>query len=487
MKIIQIDEGYTRDSGEGVHNVVTNWDNILTREGYETRIVSSVEELSNIYNNENDILYMYHAVSGVNPLIKTIRGRKVLVFHNISEPELLYDLDPVDSDFCAKGLYEISRTAEYFDYAVAFSDFSKECLIKNGWKEDKISTIPIMLRFDEYDRAINESIIQKYSDNKTNILFSGRIFPNKRQQDIIAAFSEYKKKYNFNARLFLVGKIQNKRFFFALKDYAKKLDVSEDVVFVGHTKFSEYLAYFKIADLFLCMSAHEGFCMPLVEAMYYDIPIIAHGNTAIPDTLGNAGVQIHTRNPIEIAGIIDEIVNDEEKRNLIITEQRKRFFELSSEKLEAKYSAFFKMLISKVFSIEPKEPIEFPSVLDYKSGFLDSKCIYRLIQSDSFDGWNGEIVIYGNGRVGKRLYEYIKKEDNTVAIYICDSNIGGAADGYVLSPEQAVMKHGKAIFLISVQSKNAQIEIMMRLGKLDISAEQIRIYNSQTGTVWPEG
>ena len=137
-----------------------------------------------------------------------------------------------------------------------------------------IDVLPILIPFDDYAKTPSQQVIDRYSDGYTNLIFTGRIAPNKRQEDVIRAFYDYKKFYNPKSRLILVGGHNGmERYYHRLKSYINALEL-EDVVFPGHIKFDEILAYYKIADVFLCQSEHEGFCVPLVEAMYFDVPVV---------------------------------------------------------------------------------------------------------------------------------------------------------------------------------------------------------------------
>ena len=108
-----------------------------------------------------------------------------------------------------------------------------------------------------------------------------------------------------------------------LQEYIKECGV-ENVIFPGHIAFRTILAYYKIADLFLCMSEHEGFCVPLVEAMFFETPIVAYASTAIPGTLGGSGVLVESKEPERVAEKIHQVIEDEQYKNEIVKEQKKR-------------------------------------------------------------------------------------------------------------------------------------------------------------------
>lgn len=131
-----------------------------------------------------------------------------------------------------------------------------------------------------------------------------------------------------------------------LKKYAAALGL-EDVIFTGHIRFNEILAYYKAADVFLCMSEHEGFCVPLVESMFFEVPIIAYNTSAIADTLGGSGILLDDNDPVFAAGVIDRLVNDSRLREHVIEKQNERLRDFSYEKISKAFEKYLKDFIGK--------------------------------------------------------------------------------------------------------------------------------------------
>ena len=222
--------------------------------------------------------------------------------------------------------------SDVFDMVFADSSFNKADLVDMGYKTD-MKVLPILIPFSDYDKTPSSATIEKYSnDGYTNILFVGRIAPNKCQQDVIAAFDAYQKNYNQKSRLFIVGSPSPQSYQNMLMAYVKRLG-TKNVIFTGHTKFDEILAYYKLSDLFLCQSEHEGFCVPLVEAMYFHKPIVAYDSSAIGETLGGGGFLMKNKNPLETAGVINRILNDENLRKKIVKNQDERLQDFKFEKI----------------------------------------------------------------------------------------------------------------------------------------------------------
>ena len=171
--------------------------------------------------------------------------------------------------------------------------------------------------------------------------------PNKKVEDVISCFAEYKNTYNENARLFLVGSFNDDdKYYQMLCKHIKNIGV-KDVIFPGHIMFDEILAYYKIADVFLCMSEHEGFCVPLVEAMYFHVPIVAYASTAIPSTLNGSGVLLDSKDAKIASKIINRIVNDMAFAKDIISLQDKRLRDFNNELLIGEIMEPIKYLIAE--------------------------------------------------------------------------------------------------------------------------------------------
>ena len=271
--------------------------------------------------------------------------RKVMVYHNITPPQFFEEYSVKAAQLCQNGLEGASYLADKVDYCLAVSEYNKQDLIRMGYT-CPIDVLPILIPFDDYAKTPSQQVIDRYSDGCTNLIFTGRIAPNKRQEDVIRAFYDYKKFYNPKSRLILVGGHNGmERYYHRLKSYINALEL-EDVVFPGHIKFDEILAYYKIADVFLCQSEHEGFCVPLVEAMYFDVPVVAYDSSAIAGTLGGGGFLLKDKNPVETAGVINRVVTDEALRTQIIKNQQARLADFDHKVIEAQFKTYLDTFIN---------------------------------------------------------------------------------------------------------------------------------------------
>lgn len=341
MRIVQLYSSLSY--GDAIGNDILALDSIIKAKGYESKIYAEyidkrispdlASDFSNYKPEKSDIILLHvGGASKLNKWIKTVNCKKIMVYHNITPPDFFKEYSPKSASYCQRGLEEVEDLKDTFDMVLAVSDFNRQNLIDMGYKCE-IKVLPILILFDDYKKEVSAEIIEKYQDDYTNIIFLGRIVPNKKHQDVIAAFDFYQKNYNPKSRLFLVGNPRDfENYGEKLREYTKKLEV-ENVVFTGHTKFNEILAYYKLSDLFLCQSEHEGFCVPLVEAMYFNLPILAYASSAIPSTLGGSGFLLKEKTPALTAGVMNRILTDNSLKNTILENQSERLSDFSHEKV----------------------------------------------------------------------------------------------------------------------------------------------------------
>ena len=118
------------------------------------------------------------------------------------------------------------------------------------------------------------------------------------------------------------------------------------MIFPGHIKFNDILAYYKVADVFLCMSEHEGFCVPLVESMFFQVPILAYDSTAIASTLGGSGILFREKRMTEVAGLIDRVVKDPDLRARMIAAQDDRLKDFDNAVVMKQFFAYLNKFIA---------------------------------------------------------------------------------------------------------------------------------------------
>lgn len=344
--------------GDAVGNDTRALKDALLSAGYDTEIYAAViderlpkgtaKQFDMLEKLEDEDIVIYHLSTGhpINYEIEKLGGKKVILYHNITPPQFFKKYNKEAMYSCRQGLKAAKRLAKIADYAIADSEFNKQDLISYGFT-CRIDVLPILIPFEDYEKNPSEKLLKRYEDDYTNILFTGRVVPNKKHEDIIETFYYYKKYINPKSRLIFVGSYAGiDRYHEQLEEYVRKLEL-EDVIFTGHIKFNEILAYYKLADLFLCMSEHEGFCVPLIEAMCFDVPVLARDTTAIAGTLGGSGMLLADNDPFVAAEMMNRILTDDILREKIIMNQRLRLQDFDNKIVKEQFLGIIEKIISE--------------------------------------------------------------------------------------------------------------------------------------------
>lgn len=340
MRVIQILP--TISYGDAVSNDAISLDGVISEMGIKTGIyaeiigknlpkdrVRKVGKLKNL-KKEDAIIYHMSTGSELNFSLDKYKCRKMMIYHNITPPEFFRPYSHEAYALTQYGYEGLDFLRDRVEYCLADSEYNKSELLKHGYK-CPVDVRPVLIPFNDYRQSPDPETIKKYNDGRTNIIFVGRIAPNKKQENIIKSFYFYK-KINPESRLILVGSYAGmENYHERLENYVKALGLS-DVIFTGHVKFSEILSYYRIADVFLCMSEHEGFCVPLTEAMFFNVPIIALDAGAVGGTLGGSGILLPDNNPVFASEMIEYTVKNNDFRRHIISGQKKRLADFSYEK-----------------------------------------------------------------------------------------------------------------------------------------------------------
>jgi glycosyltransferase involved in cell wall biosynthesis len=284
----------------------------------------------------DDVVILHYALpSPLTPALQQHRGRRVLLHHNITPPQFFVGYDPEMVRICALGREELASLAEHVDLGLADSEYNRRELEKTGFR--RTGVLPICLDFERYRSPGSQVLRRALDDGLANLLFVGRLSPNKCHADLIRLASYWKRFIAADVRLLLVGKLPRQPQYF---DTLQALLYEEgftpqEVVFTGHVSHDDLLAYYAAADVFVSMSEHEGFGVPLVEAMLSEVPILAYRATAVADTLGDAGVQF-TEKRFEMVGeLARQLVDDSALRETVLVGQRRRLAAFAPETVRA--------------------------------------------------------------------------------------------------------------------------------------------------------
>jgi len=272
-----------------------------------------------------DVVVFHFALpSPLTAAFRAHRGRRVLLYHNVTPPEYFAGWDDDMARICRVGREELATLAGHCDLGLADSEWNRRELEALGVA--RTGVLPICLDFARYGEAPNPVLRKALDDGRTNLLFVGRLAPNKKPEDLIRLASCWKRFVSPDVRLVLVGKPPRRRAYFdALQALAYEEGFTpEEVVFTGHVAHDELLACYAAARVFVSMSEHEGFGVPLVEAMLTRVPVLAYSSTAVPYTLGDAGVQFTEKRFAEVTEIAQALATDEALRARVLAGQDRR-------------------------------------------------------------------------------------------------------------------------------------------------------------------
>ncbi|MEW6455770.1 MAG: glycosyltransferase [Acidobacteriota bacterium] len=278
--------------------------------------------------SERDTTILHYAIpSPLNELIKRVKGKKVIIYHNVTPEEFFVDFSKEMVNIAIEGKKQLKSLMNYIDLVFADSFYNKIELENVGFKN--VQLLPLFINWEKYELKPDENIIELFSDEFANILFVGRVVPNKKIEDLMKVVAYYKKFISPLARLFVVGKIHSCReYYYSLLNLMGKLELTRDnLIFFDHVPDNELFALYQISDVFLSMSEHEGFCLPLIESMIFDLPVISYDSTAIPYTLNGAGILFNQKNTQVVAELCNLAIENMELREKILKTERERLNE----------------------------------------------------------------------------------------------------------------------------------------------------------------
>jgi glycosyltransferase involved in cell wall biosynthesis len=271
-----------------------------------------------------DVVILHYALpSAMTQRLADHRGRRVVIHHNVTPPEFFVGHDAEMARICRIGREELALLKDV-DLALGDSEHNRLELEAAGFR--RTGVLPIYLDFERYREPPNPVLLRLMNDASANVLFVGRLSPNKRHDDLIRLAAYWKRFIAADVRLVLVGKPPRRREYFdALQAYAYEHAFTPwEVLFLGHVAHDELLACYRGAGVFVSMSEHEGFGVPLVEAMLMDVPIVAYRCTAVGDTLGEAGVQFAEKDIARMAEAAHLVARDARAREGVLAGQRRR-------------------------------------------------------------------------------------------------------------------------------------------------------------------
>ena len=266
------------------------------------------------------LLYQYSIGSPLTDWFLQQRCRKAIVYQNITPPEYLQPYDASLADAARLGREKLAAMVDAVDFAFASSEYSAGELRALGYGD--VTVLPVLLDFDRCAVEPDAALTKRLRDGKKNILFVGRKAPNKCIEDLLLSADYYRTASGRDCRLVLCGDDSMGAYCAKLRALMESLSV--EVLWLGRVSQRELNACYRESHLFLCMSEHEGFCVPLVESMAHDLPVLAYEAAAVPETLGGSGICFTRKDLPALAAVMDSLLYDEKLRASVIAGQRQR-------------------------------------------------------------------------------------------------------------------------------------------------------------------
>jgi glycosyltransferase involved in cell wall biosynthesis len=341
MRIDQVMPSFSYGDAIGNHALALR--DVLRRWGFSSEIFSHythelLEEESRYYESylaidhpDNILVYHYSIGSVMSWFYSGLKCRKVIIYHNVTPGRFFQGVNRRAQRECDWGRQELAMLSGQVEMALGDSDFNRQELEGMGFHPTGV--LPIFIPFDDYRMDPDGRLLDLYGDGRANILHVGRFVPNKKVEDIIKTFHFFRRLVP-DSRLILVGTDVNmENYSGALKDMVGRLEL-DGVVFTGHVTFPEMLACYRTASLYLVMSEHEGFCVPLLESMIMGVPVVAFASTAVPGTLSDGGLIFEEKDYPVVAELMNAVLEDEDLRRSLVEAGRRRLEHFQPENRE---------------------------------------------------------------------------------------------------------------------------------------------------------
>jgi glycosyltransferase involved in cell wall biosynthesis len=307
------------------------------------------------------LLYQLSTGSPMGDFIAHRPEPRIVNYHNITPAAMVGPWEPLLVPELLEGYRNLDELATGCRLAIADSGFNGAELVAAGY--GRVVVVPVLVDLEALgapaDAGVARVLAAAKAGGGADWLFVGRLAPNKCQHQVVKAFAVYRRRYDPRARLWLVGGASSSVYGAALGRLVAALGLSDAVVLTGSVPQAALVSYYRGADVFVCLSEHEGFCVPLLEAMWHGVPVVALGATAVPETVGSAGVVLPpgggsgvvagvAGGAAVVAAAVDRVLGDSVLREALVTRGRARAEEFSLERNRRRFAAAFTDVMSEV-------------------------------------------------------------------------------------------------------------------------------------------
>ncbi|HEX9993231.1 MAG TPA: glycosyltransferase family 4 protein [Acidimicrobiales bacterium] len=255
----------------------------------------------------------------------------VVDYHNLTPVELVAPWDGDLGYALAWGRRQLAALAGVAALGIGDSTVNAEDLAAAGFTRTAVAPVIVdPAGWPGPDPATAQRL--RATKRGTDWLFVGRVVPNKAQHDVLRAFAWYHAVHDAGARLHLVGSPATASYVAAIEQAVDALGLADAVHLTGSLPDDALAAHYREADVFVCLSDHEGFCVPLLEAMHHELPIVAYASSAVPETLGGAGLLLPAKEPALVAAAVARVAGDAGLRARMVDAGRRRLADLGPER-----------------------------------------------------------------------------------------------------------------------------------------------------------
>lgn len=288
------------------------------------------------------LIFHYSIQSPATEAFRRSPARKAVVYHNVTPAEYFRAFDAALAAQLAAARDELAEVARDADAVWADSAFNAAEVAALGAKNVKV--LPLLFSAGAFDVPADPVVRQGLSGPSKKILFVGRMAPNKCVEELIEAFAWYHKRIERRSELILVGSERScPRYFAMLRMFAAELDLMS-ASFVRYASPAGLVAYYEAADLFATTSRHEGYCLPVVEAMYKGVPVLARSVGGVPEAMDGAGATFDEAGPQELACLMQRMTSDSRLRGEVLASQQARIRRLLDRPVRQEFEALLAAL-----------------------------------------------------------------------------------------------------------------------------------------------
>jgi glycosyltransferase involved in cell wall biosynthesis len=298
-------------------------------------MAAEVQPFSDTSSRRGDLTIFHFALpSEMTAAFASLDGGRILQYHNVTPAAFFAPYDASLFRLAALGRQELATLAGSVDLALGDSEYNRRELESLGFGPTGV--FPIAVDTSRITRPVRLPALETILDERfVNFLFVGRIAPNKKIEDHIRLAEYYKRYVDSHYRFIFVGRYDVvPRYYSMIRALMTDFRLlNERFIFTGPVPDEELAVYYRRAAVYISMSEHEGFCVPLLEAMAADVPIMAYAAAAVPDTLGGAGVQLETKNLEYAAELLGSLAFDDDLRAKVIAGQRRRLADFGEARI----------------------------------------------------------------------------------------------------------------------------------------------------------